>query len=85
MEDVEDQDMWSSDEDDERAARGAASPGLDVEAAVAAMEGSGGSGGGSGRGRDGGTGSDRGSDRGGGGRRGGFVPPILTQDRRTRP
>lgn len=74
MEDVEDQDMWSSDEDDGRGERGAASSGLDIEAAVAAMEGGGGS--------RGGSGADSG--RGGGGGGGGFVPPILTQGRRTR-
>eukprot|EP00752_Nemacystus_decipiens_P004205 g3843.t1 len=78
IEDVEDQDMWSSDEDERREERGAAFPGLDVEAAVAAMESSGGRGGGSGSAAGGGSGS-------GGGGGGGFVPQILMQDRRTRP
>ena len=82
VEDVEDQDMWSSDEDDERGERGAASRGVDVEAAVVAMEGSGRRG--SDGARGGGSGGGGGSGRGGSGG-GGFVPPILSQERRARP
>ncbi|CAM9742078.1 unnamed protein product [Pylaiella littoralis] len=93
-EDVQDQDMWSSDDEgggDGVEGRGAglassSSAGFDdVEAAVAAMErGSGGDGGSSSGGISRSVGGDGGTIRGGGRRRGGFIPRILTQDQRAR-